>query len=103
MRQDSYPDTLDPRLLSLNEYPIAPTNTTHDIPIADENVDDDIAIASGQVDPEDGIGSRGIYKGIGLDGQGNLAPELELSDNFGIRYPLAMSAVSLFLAEAILQ
>ena len=103
MRQDSYPDTLDPRLLSLNEYPIAPTNTTHAIPIADEDVDDDIAIACGQVDPEDGIGSLGIYKGIGFDGQGNLAAEEDLGDNFDIRYPLAMSSVSPILAEAVLQ
>ena len=103
MRQDSYPDTLDPRLLSLNEYPIAPTNTTHAIPIADEDVDDDIAIACGQVDPEDGIGSLGIYKGIGFDGQGNLAAELDLGDNFDIRYPHAMSSVSPILAEAVLQ
>lgn len=103
MRQDYYPDTLDPRLLSLNEYPIAPANTTHAIPIADEDVDDDIAIASGQAYPEDGIGSLGIYKGIGCDGQGDLAAELDLNDNFDIRYLLVMSSVSPFLAEIILQ
>ena len=87
MRQDSYPDTLDPRLLSLNEHPITPTNTTHPTAIIDEDVDDDIAIASGQVDSEDGIGSLDIYEGTRFDGHGNLAAELDLSDSFDIGYP----------------
>lgn len=86
MRQASDPDTLDPRLLSLNKYPITPTNTAYTIPIADEDVDDDIAIASGQVDSEDGKGTLGIYEATRFDGHGNLATELDLSDNFDIRY-----------------
>ena len=86
MRQDSYPDTLDPRLLNLNEHPITPTTTAYAIPIADEDVDDDIAIASGQVDSEDGIGSLGIYEATRFDGHDSLAAELDLSDNFDIGY-----------------
>ena len=87
MQLDSYPNTVDPRLLSLNEYAIPHINTAHALAIADEDVDDDIAIASGQVDPEDGVGILGTYKGIDFDGQSDLAAELDLTDTFDIRYP----------------
>ena len=101
MQLDSYHSTVDPRLLSLNEYAIPHTNTALTLAIVDEDVDDDIAIASGQVDPEDGFGSLGTYQGIEVDGQSDLAAELDLSDNFGIRYPLSKYSVSTFLADAI--
>ena len=101
MQLNSYPNTVDPRLLSLNEYAIPHTNTALALAIGDEDVDDDIAIASGQVDPEDGFGSLGTYGGIEVDGQSDLAAELDLSDNFDIRYLLSKSSVSTFLADAI--
>lgn len=100
MQLDSYPNTVDPRLLSLKEYAIPHSNTAHALAIADEGVDDDIAIASGQVDPEDGVGSPGTYRGIE---QSDLAAELDLSDNFDIRYPPLKPSVSTFLADAVPQ
>ena len=100
MQLDSYPNTVDPRLLSLKEYAIPHPNTAHGLAIADEDVDDDIEIASGQVDPEDGVGSLGTYQGIKFDGQSDLAAELDWSDTFDIRYPLSKSSVSTFLADA---
>ena len=87
MRQDSYPDTVDPKLLSLNEYLIPPSNAAHALAIADEEVDDDIAIASGQVDPEDGVGSLVTYEQVGFDERSALAAGLDLSDDYDIRYP----------------
>ena len=100
MQLDSYPNTVDPRLLSINEYAVSQNNTAHGLAIAVEDVDDDIAIASGQVDPEDGLGT---YKGIEFGGQSDLAAELDLSDNLDIRYPLSKSSMSPFLANAIPQ
>ncbi len=103
MQQDSYPDTVDPQLLSLSEYLDHPTNTAHALAIADEDVDDDIAITSGQVHTEDGVGSLDTYERIGFDGHSDLAAELDLSDNCDIRYALSWSSVSTLLADAIPQ
>ena len=103
MQLDSYPNTVDPRLLSLNEYTIPYTNTAHAQAVADEDIDDDIAIASGQVDLEDGVGSPGTYNGIEFDEQSDLAAELDLTDQFDIRYSLLKSSVSTFLTDTISQ
>ena len=103
MQLDSCPNTVDPRLLSLNEYAIPHTNTTHTLAVADEDVDDDIAIASGQVDLEDGVGTPGTYKGIEFDEQNDLAAELDLTDQSDFRYSLLKSSMSTFFADIISQ
>ncbi|KAL2048210.1 hypothetical protein N7G274_000121 [Stereocaulon virgatum] len=97
MPDTSSPFTVDPKVLSLKEYPIPRPSASRTSNPHYANWDEDIAIANGQVDFEAEDGSDG--KGI-THMQDGAIDDLELTGGFGFKHAQALSAPTRVWADA---